>query len=117
MENYSYSSTPNSHTIASSSKMIHQYWNDDLQCGIEYHTSTSTQKQTYISLRIGRDLTIPLRPSTPLDKAITMLEDLYSKMYMQISKDITKKSNLHITNIEELDEFYTNKYAELEIYE
>ena len=106
MENYSYSSTPNSHTIAKSSKMIHRKWNDDLQCGIEYHTSTRTLKQNYMALRIGRDLTIPLSPSTSEEKAITMLEDLYSKMYMQISK----KSNKVISSIEELDEFYGKMY-------
>jgi len=106
MKNYSYSSTPNNHTIASSSKMINKKWNDDLECGIEYHTSTRTDKQSYMALRIGRDLTIPLPPSTSEEKAITMLEDLYSKMYMQISK----KSNKVISSIEELDEFYGKMY-------
>ena len=86
--------------------MIHKKWNDDLECGIEYHTSTRTLKQSYMALRIGRDLTIPLPPSTSEEKAITMLEDLYSKMYMQISK----KSNTPISNMEELDEFYGKMY-------
>ena len=86
--------------------MINKKWNDDLECGIEYHTSTRTDKQSYMALRIGRDLTIPLPPSTSEEKAITMLEDLYSKMYMQISK----KSNKVISSIEELDEFYGKMY-------
>ena len=106
MENYNYTSHPSSHTIAQSSKMINKKWNSDLQCGIEYHTSTRTMKQTYIALKIGYDLTIPLTPSTSTEKAIAMLEDLYSKMYMQISK----KSNKVISSIEELDEFYGKMY-------
>ena len=109
MKNYSYSSTPNNHTIASSSKMINKRWNDDLECGIEYHTSTRTMKQSYMALRIGYDLTIPLPPSTYEEKAITMLEEMYSKMYMQISKE-SKKS---ISTIDELDEFYGNMYNKL----
>ena len=110
MENYSYTKVSNNHTIASSSKMIHKKWNDDLECGIEYHTSTRTLKQTYMGLQIGYDLIIPLPPSTSEEKAITMLEDLYSKMYIQISKDISKESNSVITNIDELDEFYGKMY-------
>ena len=106
MENYSYSSHPNSHTIAKSSKMIHKKWNDDLECGIEYHTSTRTLKQNYMALRIGRDLTIPLPPSTSEEKAITMLEEMYSKMYIKISKESDKL----ISSIEELDEFYGEMY-------
>lgn len=107
--NYNYTSHPNSHTIAKSSKIIHKMWNDNLQCGIEYHTSTHTQKQTYISLLIGYDLKIPLPPSTSTEKAITMLEKMYSKMYMQISKE-SKKS---INSIDELDEFYGDMYDKL----
>ena len=106
MENYNYSSHPNSHTIAKSSKMIHKKWNDDLECGIEYHTSTRTLKQNYMALRIGRDLTIPLPPSTSEEKAITMLEEMYSKMYIKISKESDKL----ISSIEELDEFYGEMY-------
>ena len=106
MTNYSYSKFPNNHTLASSSKMIHKKWNDDLECGIEYHTSTRTLKQSYMALRIGRDLTIPLPPSTSEEKAITMLEDLYSKMYIQVSKN----SKTAISSIDELDEFYGKMY-------
>ena len=109
MENYNYTTFPNSHTIAKSSKMIHKKWNDDLQGGIEYHTSTKTNKQTYICLLIGTSLSIPLPPSTSVEKAITMLEDMYSKMYIQISKE-SKKS---IGTIDELDEFYGNMYNKL----
>ena len=109
MKNYSYSSHPNNHTMASSSKVIHRKWNDDLECGIEYHTSTRTMKQSYMALRIGKDLTIPLPPSTSEEKAITMLEDLYSKMYIQISKN----SKTSISSIDELDEFYEKMYDKL----
>ena len=90
MENYKHISYYNNHTPAQSTKQIHKLWNEDLECGVIYHTSNKTGKVTYISLQIGLDkksspaVNIQLPTTTSTDDAVDMLSRLHSKMYFQI---------------------------------
>ena len=90
MENYKHTSYYNNHTISKSTKQIHTLWNENLECGVIYHTSTKTGKVTYIGLQIGLHyksspaVYIQLPTTTSTDDAVDMLSRLYSKMYFQI---------------------------------
>jgi hypothetical protein len=90
MENYKHSSYYNNHTPATSTKQIHTLWNEDLECGVIYHTSNQTGKITYIGLQIGLSsmkfpsVHIKLHNTTSSEEAVDMLNRLYTKMYSQI---------------------------------
>jgi len=90
MKNYKHTSYYNNHTPAKSTKKIHTLWNEDLECGVIYHTSNKTGKVTYIGLQIGLDsMTFPcvcikLPNTTSTEDAVDTLNRLYTKMYSQI---------------------------------
>lgn len=85
MENYKYTSYYNNITCTNSTKEIHKLWNEDLNCGVVYHTSTKTGKIIKMWLQIDY-VTIPLANGISTDYAVHMLDTLYSRLYVKLSK-------------------------------
>lgn len=93
MSNYKHTSYYNNLTCAKSTKEIHTLWNEDLECGVVYHTSNTTGKITKMWLKIGLEtmkspcVVIPIPNTTSTEDAVDMLNRLYSKMYSQIKSN------------------------------
>ena len=82
MENYKLSSYYAGGTHAgNSTKQVHILWNEDLECGVVYHSSIKTGKITKMWLQFGsgKNLSvIPIDKNTKSEDAVLMVEQTYS---------------------------------------
>jgi hypothetical protein len=96
MKNYKSSTHFSGGTNANNAtKEVHILWNEDLECGVIYHTSNKTGKVTKMELQFGLqsfrgndNSVIPIDKNTNYEDAILMLEQTYSvvKKHLDISK-------------------------------